>query len=191
MSLLPFLISEPLVELSRPSRLLDQHFGLGLDADDLLAPLTVPRDVRALLRTPSGYYRPWRSAGAQQDVGSTVRFDKDRFQVNLDVQQFAPEEITVKVTGENTITVEGKHEEKQDEHGFISRHFVRKYVLPKGHDINQVQSSLSSDGVLSITAPKINQEAVEQRSIPVIQTGQPSKAVENKKQAAQGEGDKK
>lgn len=55
MSLLPFLISEPLVDLSRPSRLLDQHFGLGLDADDLLAPLTLPRDVRALLRTPSGY----------------------------------------------------------------------------------------------------------------------------------------
>lgn len=189
MSLLPFLISDPFVELSRPSRILDQQFGLGLDADDLLAPLTVPRDIRALLRTPSGYYRPWRAAGAQQDVGSTVRVDKDKFQVNLDVQQFAPEEITVKATGENLITVEGKHEEKQDEHGFISRHFVRKYVLPKGHDINQVQSSLSSDGVLTITAPKVNQDAIEQRSIPVIQTGQPSKSVENKK--VQGEGDKK
>lgn len=188
MSLLPFLISDPFVEISRPSRILDQHFGLGLDADDLLAPLTVPRDVRALLRSPSGYYRPWRAAGAQQDVGSTVHVDKDKFQVNLDVQQFAPEEITVKASGENTITVEGKHEEKQDEHGFISRHFVRKYILPKGHDINQVQSSLSSDGVLTITAPKVDQGAIEHRAIPITQTGQPSKAVENK---AQGEGDKK
>lgn len=186
MSLLPFLVSDPFVELSRPSRILDQHFGLGLDSDDLLTPLTLPRDIRALLRTPSGYYRPWRASGAQQDVGSTVSFDKDKFQVNLDVQQFAPEEITVKASGENTITVEGKHEEKQDEHGFISRHFVRKYILPKGHDINHVQSSLSSDGVLTITAPKVDQGAIEHRKIPVIQTGQPSKPVENK---AQGEGD--
>lgn len=186
MSLLPFLLSEPFYE-PRPSRILDQHFGLGLDPEDLLAPLTVPRDVRALLRSPSGYYRPWRSTAAQQDTGSTVTFDKDKFQVNLDVQQFAPNEITVKATGENTITVEGKHEEKQDEHGYISRHFVRKYVLPKGHDINQTVSSLSSDGVLTITAPKVDKEALEHRSIPITQTGQPSKAVENK----QGQGDKK
>lgn len=186
MSLLPYLL-DPLYDIARPSRILDQHFGLGLDPEDLLAPLTIPREARALLRTPSGYYRPWRSQAAQQDTGSTVTLDKDKFQVNLDVQQFAPDEITVKATGENTITVEGKHEEKQDEHGYISRHFVRKYVLPKGHDINQAVSSLSSDGVLTITAPKIDQGAVEHKSIPITQTGQPSRAVENK----QGEGDKK
>lgn len=186
MSLLPFFV-DPFLD-SRPSRILDQHFGLGLDADDLIAPLTVPRELRALLRTPSGYYRPWRSTAAQQDTGSTVSFDKDKFQVNLDVQQFSPNEITVKATGENTITVEGKHEEKQDEHGFISRHFVRKYVLPKGHDINQTVSNLSSDGVLTITAPRVDKGAIEHRQIPITHTGQPSKAVENK---TQGQGDKK
>lgn len=74
-------------------------------------------------------------------------------QVILDVQQFSPDEITVK-TVDNDVIVEAKHEEKQDEHGYISRHFVRRYVLPPSHDLVNVTSTLSSDGVLTITAPK-------------------------------------
>lgn len=74
-------------------------------------------------------------------------------QVILDVQQFAPSEIVVK-TQDNIVVVEGKHEEKQDEHGFISRHFVRKYVLPSDIEPLDIMSSLSSDGVLTISAPK-------------------------------------
>lgn len=74
-------------------------------------------------------------------------------QVILDVQQFSPDEITVK-TVDNYVIVEAKHEERQDEHGYISRHFVRRYVLPSSHDLDNVTSTLSSDGVLTITAPK-------------------------------------
>ena len=103
--------------------------------------------------------------------------DKEKFQANLDVQQFKPEEITVKVSG-NVVTVEGKHEEKEDEHGYVSRHFVRKYVVPKGHDLDKVESKLSSDGVLSIVAPRIDAEKDEQREVVVVQTGKPSKNVE-------------
>jgi crystallin alpha B len=51
--------------------------------------------------------------------------------VNLDVHQFKPEEITVK-TIENYVIIEGRHQEKEDEHGYIQRHFVRKYLLPEG-----------------------------------------------------------
>ncbi|XP_023023353.2 protein lethal(2)essential for life-like [Leptinotarsa decemlineata] len=161
----------------RPSRLLDQHFGLGLSPDDFLEALTVPRMVA---RCPAGYMRPWRTELSRQDTGSTVSLDKDRFQANLDVQQFKPEEITVKLTDENTITIEGKHEEKQDDHGFISRHFVRRYVLPKNCDPSQLQSKLSSDGVLTITAPTKNQE-IEHKEIPIQQTGQPAKSIGEKK----------
>ncbi|XP_022910910.2 protein lethal(2)essential for life-like [Onthophagus taurus] len=160
----------------RPSRLIDQQFGLGLSHDDILSPLTLSN--RSMMRCPAGYYRPWRSPSTEKDAGSMVTVDKDKFQVNLDVQHFGPNEITVKITGKNTITIEGKHEEKQDEHGFISRQFTRKYVLPDGLNLDRIQSNLSTDGVLSITAPKItvipdNQE----RSIPIVQTGTPSKTV--------------
>jgi len=54
----------------------------------------------------------------------------------------------------NAVVVEGKHEERADDHGYISRHFVRRYVLPEQYDFEQINSSLSSDGVLTISAPK-------------------------------------
>lgn len=160
----------------RPSRILDQHFGLGLSPEEFLEPLTVLRH-----QGPAGYLRPWKSEASKGDTGSTVSFDKNRFQANLDVQQFKPEEITVKLTGDNIVTIEGKHEEKQDEHGYISRHFVRKYVLPKNCDTNQLQSKLSSDGVLTITAPTVDAKEIEHKTIPIQQTGEPAKRIEQKK----------
>lgn len=155
------------MDIGRPSRLLDQQFGLGLRRDDLLNSLSLP--TSSLLRG-SGYYRPWRSGLVRQDSGSTISSDKDKFQVILDVQQFSPNEITVK-TNSNCIVVEGKHEEKQDEHGYVSRHFVRRYVLPREHDVNDVVSSLSSDGILTITAPKKQPMQQGERVVPITQTG--------------------
>ncbi|XP_019877810.1 protein lethal(2)essential for life-like [Aethina tumida] len=176
MSLLPFF--DDFNHLYRPTRLLDQHFGLGLTPEDLLEPLTVSRH---LARCPAGYMRPWRSAASHLDEGSTIQFGKDKFNVNLDVQQFKPEEIKVKVIGNNTLMVEAKHEEKEDEHGYISRHFVRKYVVPKNYDISQVNSKLSSDGVLSISAPNTEDKAIEHREIPIENTGEPARKIDQKK----------
>lgn len=92
------------------------------------------------------------------------------FKVILDVQQFTPEEITVKASN-NSVIVEGKHEEKPDEHGFISRQFTRRYILPTGYDIADVISSLSSDGVLTITAPKRPPPNAGERIVPITKTG--------------------
>lgn len=155
----------------RTSRLLDQRFGSGILNDDLFRSMSCchPQELRRL-----GFGRPW--ANLSQQLGSTVA-DKDKFQINLDVQQFTPNEITVK-TVDNTIVVEGKHEEKQDEHGFISRHFVRRYVLSDEHDPKNVLSSLSSDGVLTITAPKKAlppATAANERIVPITKTEESSK----------------
>lgn len=184
MALLPLLFDDPWLSspsLLRPSRILDQHFGLSLDPEDIFQPHNL--NNRLLTRTPAGYLRNWRSNASQGDSGSTVIFDKDKFQANLDVQQFKPEEISVKVTGDNVLTIEGKHEEKKDEHGLISRHFVRRYVLPKTCDMSKIESKLSSDGVLTITAPNVEAMEVEHKTIPITQTGEPAKAqpVEQKK----------
>lgn len=176
MSLLPYLLDDPYY--FRPSRILDQQFGLVLDPEDFLQPLTVPR---LLIRSPAGYIRNWKSAASDQDSGSAVTYDKEKFQANLDVQQFKPEEVSVKVTGDNTITIEGKHEEKEDEHGQIYRHFVRKYVLPRSYDISKVDSKLSSDGVLTITAPRTDENQIEHKTVPIKQTGEPAKPIQQKK----------
>ncbi|XP_060519198.1 protein lethal(2)essential for life-like [Cylas formicarius] len=180
MSLLPFFFDEPVYTSRwlRPSRILDQHFGLGLDPEDLFQPLDL--NNRQVTRTPAGYLRSWRSNASEKDAGSVVTFDKDKFQANLDVSQFKPEEISVKVA-DNVLTIEGKHEEKKDEHGMISRHFVRRYVLPKNCNLDKVESKLSSDGVLSITAPKIEAMEVDHKTVPIQQTNEPAKQIEQKK----------
>lgn len=196
MSLVPLLFSDWWQDLERPHRILDQDFGLGLRPEQLLAPsvlesYVVPRERRRSPLTMM-YYRPWSELMRQGEGGgtSTVKADKDKFQVVLDVQQFKPEEINVKVV-DKFVVVEGKHEEKQDEHGSISRHFIRKYLIPEQCDVDQVSSSLSSDGVLSITAPRKElPKTNNEKTVKIEHTGKPAirenseekKPVEKKKE---------
>ncbi|BFF98071.1 heat shock protein 67B1 [Drosophila madeirensis] len=78
--------------------------------------------------------------------------NRNGFQVSMNVKQFSARELTVR-TIDNCIVVEGQHDEKEDGHGVISRHFIRKYMLPKGFDPAEVHSTLSSDGILTVKAP--------------------------------------
>ncbi|CAG2064813.1 unnamed protein product [Timema podura] len=170
MSLVPFFWGDVMDDLRRPRSLFDQNFGLGLFNDDMLAPFT-PQLLGPLR---AGYYRPWRHLANRESGVSNVKIDKDSFQVSLDVQQFKPEEIKVK-TVDNYLVVEGKHEERKDEHGFISREFQRRYLLPEGVDPEAVTSTLSSDGVLSIAAPKKALPGIEkERTVPINFTNQPA-----------------
>lgn len=80
----------------------------------------------------------------------------DSFSAIVDVQQFDPNEMIVKVNGDDrSVVVECNHEEKEDEHGFICRSFSRRFLVPEAYDIQRVASSLSSDGILTISAPKL------------------------------------
>ncbi|XP_001604538.2 protein lethal(2)essential for life [Nasonia vitripennis] len=175
MSIIPKLVSQMWEQMERPHRLFDQHFGLGLHPDAFFnSPSLFER------RIPYAYMRPLTELMREAENGwSVIKDDKSKFHVALDVQQFKPEEINVKVV-DNYIVVEGKHEEKQDDHGIISRHFVRKYMIPEQCDPEKAASTLSSDGVLTITAPR-KPEAVESKKEKVLKiekTGKP--ALENK-----------
>lgn len=166
MSLLPLLLSLDDSDRGLYNRYVvpsfDHHFGLGIHPEQLAEILVAPSRLRQSLAEIE------RHAGAGKGAVTTV--GKDGFQVSLDVQQFKPSEVTVKLQ-DNTVVIEGKHEEREDQHGYISRHFTRKYVLPKEVDIEQLASSLSSDGILTIKAPK-KQAAIEgERVIQIQQTG--------------------
>ncbi|KAH8235015.1 hypothetical protein KR032_007563 [Drosophila birchii] len=78
--------------------------------------------------------------------------NRNGFQVSMNVKQFTARELTVK-TINDCIVVEGQHDEKEDGHGVISRHFIRKYMLPRGYDPAEVHSTLSTDGILTVKAP--------------------------------------
>lgn len=113
------------------------------------------------LRWPQLVQDAIHSNAAKATVG------KDGYKVCLDVQQFTPEEISVKTVG-NSILVEAKHEERKDEFGSISREFTRRYALPPGFNIKDVVTQLSSDGLLTIKAPP-EAKALEGGNVRVLQ----------------------
>ncbi|XP_063981207.1 protein lethal(2)essential for life-like [Diachasmimorpha longicaudata] len=179
MTLVPRLFSHWWENLDRPHRLLDQNFGLTIRPEQFMRDFDgiADRILRDFDRKPlTAYYRPWADLMREENVGySVVKADKDRFAVSLDVQQFKPDEVNVKVV-DKYIVVEGKHEDKKDDHGMISRHFVRKYLVPEQCDPEKASSTLSSDGVLSITVPR-KPESIEQKKekpIHIEHTGKPA-----------------
>ncbi|XP_001661006.2 protein lethal(2)essential for life-like [Aedes aegypti] len=167
------------------SHLPDQHFGQVVSTDDLVDALA----AHQLRRRQHGVYnRPWHHSGAIRDTGSNVHAADDKFEINLDVAQFKPEEVSVKLSG-HCITVEGKHEEKEDDHGVVMRQFVRRYTVPEGHDLDRIGSSLSSDGVLTVTVQKTTAaEPQALRDIPVVQTGEPAHLTSDRHMIRNGNG---
>jgi len=155
---------------------LEPHFGLGLLPSDFNSDRIVPRAFDQLL--PTGFRRHW--ALARQDANELVKdyknqyFNKDGFQASVDVHHFKPSEITVKAV-DNQIVVEGKHEEHDDGYGSIQRHFVRKYQLPKEYDMKDIQSSLSSDGILMLKAHPQAAAPGGERHVPITLTIMPAR----------------
>jgi HSP20 family molecular chaperone IbpA len=113
---------------------------------------------------------------------SQVHCDKNKYQVTLDVKHFKPDELQVK-TADHYITVEGHHEERPDEHGYIIRSFKRRFDLPDTVEPETVESNVSADGILKLQAlchlaiqdrPPISES---ERQIPIRQIVQPSAAL--------------
>ncbi|XP_013859122.1 heat shock protein beta-1 [Austrofundulus limnaeus] len=151
---------DPFPNWTQPSRIFAQDFGLPpfLEPSDLdwldwakkrLASFSWPGFTQLPLLPPF--------IGDPKDLRqlmrgvSEVQAGQNSWRVNLDVNHFSPEEITI-TTKEGYLQISGKHEEKQDVHGSVSRCFTRKYKLPQGVDPEQISSSLSG-GVLSVKAP--------------------------------------
>ncbi|TRY59032.1 hypothetical protein DNTS_006166 [Danionella cerebrum] len=152
-----------------PARLFDQFFGEGLFDYDLF-PFTAS--------TISPYYRHslFRNFLDTSSSGiSEVRSDRDKFTVYLDVKHFSPDELNVKVT-DDYVEIQGKHGERQDDHGYISREFHRRYRLPTNVDQSAITCTLSTDGLLTLCGPKNSGlDAVRgDRAIPVTREDKPN-----------------
>uniref|UniRef100_F6R3Y5 Alpha-crystallin A chain n=2 Tax=Ornithorhynchus anatinus TaxID=9258 RepID=F6R3Y5_ORNAN len=166
-----------------PSRLFDQFFGEGLFEYDLLPFLSStisPYYRQSLFRTvlESGiselmahvwFVMHKSHAGNPKNNPAKVRSDRDKFVIFLDVKHFSPEDLTVKVLDE-FVEIHGKHSERQDDHGYISREFHRRYRLPSNVDQASVSCSLSSDGMLTFSGSKVQSNldsSHSDRSIPI------------------------
>lgn len=62
-------------------------------------------------------------------------------------------EISVKAVSDRELVVEGR-KEKQGDGSRCSQRFLRRFVVPGDMQLDGVTSVVSSDGVLTISAPK-------------------------------------
>ncbi|XP_055952954.1 alpha-crystallin A chain-like [Argiope bruennichi] len=155
MALLPWISRSWWDPWEYPSRVFDPFFGLRSYDSEFLPPTLYHGLVQPGLDIDSSYL-------------SEVKNDPDLFKVMVNVSHFKPEEIEVKIK-DDSVVIHAKHEEKTDQHGFVSREFTRRYMLPEGTEADNVKSSLSPNGILTIEAPKKTVEELpsNERVVPI------------------------
>ncbi|CAH0727675.1 unnamed protein product, partial [Brenthis ino] len=107
------------------------------------------------------YLWPWGQllkAAAALDLEESLEdpqiiSDSEKYQVNLIVRRFKPDELKIKVKN-RYIIVEGKHRVADNDNKFMANHFVQRFVLPPGTKQEEVKAVINEKGVLSISAPK-------------------------------------
>ncbi|XP_076061805.1 uncharacterized protein LOC143037444 isoform X2 [Oratosquilla oratoria] len=113
-------------------------------------------------KDPVSSYRSLRQKELKTDnqaVSVTDEVNARKFV--LDVKDFRDGELSVKVVDDSVVT-EGRIERKQG--GSTSTHsFRQRFSLPKSVDLEAVTSTISSDGILTITAPKTQQQSVTEK----------------------------
>ncbi|XP_064486095.1 alpha-crystallin B chain-like [Ornithodoros turicata] len=139
-------------------RLFDDTFVPGILDGDLFSP---PVYHRRYFTTP----RRADASTLGRPLSNEVSCTSDKFALNLDVRNYAPEEISVKTT-ENVIEINAKHEEKSDDHGYVLREFTRRYTLPEDVDPETVTCNMSARGVLTLQAPR-KKAVKEEKSVPI------------------------
>merc|ERR1712062_50643 len=68
----------------------------------------------------------------------------DEYKLALNMQQYSPEDITIKLNGQELTIEAASHGEK----------FNQKHIIPDNINLDEMSSSFSSDGVLVVKAPK-------------------------------------
>merc|ERR1719228_841073 len=151
------------------------------------SPMMGPSALMAAQNQLMAQQQQARALGRQMSTGmSEIKQTQDSWKVSLDVNHFSPEELVVK-TKDGVVEITGKHEERKDDHGFVSRCFTRKYTLPKTADVEKVVSSLSPEGVLTVEAP-LSSHAIEAAPINIpVTMGTKSNAVQQVQQQVQHE----
>jgi len=109
------------------------------------------------------------------DLQSNVTCDKEKFEARVDCHNFLPEEVTVRHRDRDVI-IEGRHEERPDEHGHITRSFTRRYRLPEDCNVDHVRCDLSSDGILVINVPRQEALPAGEKLLSIKHTGMPHPA---------------
>ncbi|GFW12051.1 protein lethal(2)essential for life [Trichonephila clavipes] len=77
------------------------------------------------------------------------------FETKLNISDFSPEEVTVHAD-DRYVTITAEHEERKGDSGYVARHFIRRFLLPENVAAENLNTHLSSDGILTVQAPLKN-----------------------------------
>merc|ERR1712183_943182 len=129
------------------------------DMDNANAPLRPSVPSWAL---PEDHKKNWPMIGNCTESGRSecevVKLDttESKWEVELDVAKFKPEDLKVAVVGD-LVTISGSQTEQfigNDTSSNTSRSFTKRYTLPSGCDPDTLSSSLTVSGNLKVTCPR-------------------------------------
>ncbi|XP_066511068.1 heat shock protein beta-8-like [Hoplias malabaricus] len=157
-------------------RFLDDDFGMPAFPDDLSmdwpawgiprlsSRRSAPWSGGLLSSFPRRHTEPPRCAPAANT--------DEPWKVGVNVHSYRPEELSVK-TKDGFVEVSGKHEEKQDEGGIVTKNFTKKIQIPVDVDPLTVFASLSPEGVLIIESRQTPPYYLYSTETPVEPTDEP------------------
>ncbi|XP_018414339.1 PREDICTED: heat shock protein beta-11-like [Nanorana parkeri] len=103
-------------------------------------------------------------------VSSDIKSTEGGFVLCLGVQDFCPEELTVKVLGRKLLVTGAKETKNQDGKGSYSykcQIFRKETDLPQEVKAEDISCTLTTEGQLRIEAPWKTMRAVEERTVPI------------------------
>merc|ERR1711923_663722 len=83
-----------------------------------------------------------------------VSASNDKFMIQLELPGFDPEDFGLK-TKDDIIIVEAVHESKAEDGSSDSRKFTKEFKMPAGVVTEQLASTYSGAGILTISAPRV------------------------------------
>merc|ERR1711872_192232 len=105
-------------------------------------PMSPPPEMNHKVQKTEDYV-PAATQTAEATVLLKVK-EGDEYKLALNMQQYSPEDITIKLNGQE-LTIEANAHGEQ---------FKQSHVIPDNINLDEMSSSFSSDGVLVVKAPK-------------------------------------
>jgi len=105
--------------------------------------MSPPPEMNHKVHKTQDYVPPSASQVAEATVLLKVK-EGDEYKLALNMQQYSPEDITIKLNGQE-LTVEANSNGEK---------FKQSHVIPDNINLDEMSSSFSSDGVLVVKAPK-------------------------------------
>merc|ERR1712083_19195 len=88
---------------------------------------------------------------------SSMQLKHGKFSVTVDIQDFDPEDIDIKVEGDFIVLV-GNREIKRG-NSFSVRQFNQRFPLPSGIDVSKLSTEVTGGGQLVISAPQLKDDS--------------------------------